>query len=185
MGRAGVRAADVDAVEWALACLRDAGVMPRSVLVLSPAWDAHGTGVSESVAIERVWPGVRTIEADRGRWDLDGAMPDDGLRADVGVICNTFMCSRDPAAWLEHLSAAVPILVMQDLASSRRASDGSHCAVETGDVARYSASSHGVVGESDPGRNVFDVSTCGRSVIDARGYLDDGAMKVVAVLRIG
>ena len=101
----------------------------------------------------------------------------------VGLICNTFMCSRDPLLWLQHISAAVTTLIIQDLAISSR-TDGRDCSIETGDVARYSVTSHGIIGKTDPDLRVFDFSNCGFEVIDAERYDDEGALKFVVVLRL-
>ncbi len=159
------------------------GLAPGRVLVFSPAWDAGGLGVAEDLAIGRVWPDASVVGLDRGAWDLDGPRPAGVPDAGLGVICNTFMCSRDPALWLRHLSAAVPLLVVQDLAVCRRGPGGSHCATDSGDVARYSVSSHGITGATDPGLSVFDLSSAeGWSVRDARPYADGGALKLVAAL---
>lgn len=174
-----MRRSDVSAVRRALGRLPT----PRSVLVFSPAWDAEADGTSERAALDDAWPSAVVHECERGRWDLDGPMPADVPRCDVGIICNTFMCSRDPALWLRHISAAVPLLVVQDLAVSRRTPDR-YLSVETGDVARYSVSTHGIVGRTDPGSEVFDLGSCGYRVLDAEAYGEGDDLSFVALMRL-
>jgi hypothetical protein len=169
---------DVDVLEETLRGI----TAPMSVLILSPAWDAGGLGLSERAVVGRVWPEATVIEVDKGRWDLDGPRPSDVPHVPIGIICNTFMCSHDPAGWLDRLLDAVDLLVVQDLAVCRRGPGGTHCAVETGDVSRYSVSSHGIVGETDPDRRTFDFSSCGHRVLDAHGYDDRGSLKFLAFI---
>lgn len=156
--------------------------VPGSVLVFSPAWDANADGCSEKSALEAVWPGATISECDKGRWNLDNQRPLDIPTCEVGLICNTFMCSHDPGLWLRHISSAVDVLIVQDLAACSRGTVRK-CSVETGDVARYSVSSHGIIGETDFDLSVFDFSTCGRELIDVERYEDDG-LKFVVALRL-
>lgn len=173
-----MRRADVEALRWVLPRLDE----PASVLVFSPAWDAQADGTSEAAVISDVWPRAQVVNCDRGRWDLDRPKPDGVPRCDVGIVCNTFMCSRDPGLWLRNISEAVSTLVIQDLAVCQR-TPTAHCSVETGDVARYSVSSCGIIGETDSDREVFDFSKCAFDLLDADEYVDEGT-KFVAVLRM-
>lgn len=107
------------------------------------------------------------------KWDLN-TPPPAGLRADLVIICNTMLCSPDPMLWLRHISQVAPLVLIQDLACGRRESTRI-TSPTTGDRQRYSVSSHGIIGKTDPDVNpVFDLSTCGADVIDAEGYYEIG-----------
>jgi hypothetical protein len=142
-----------------------------------------GDGIVEAAALSPAWPNAVIRYCYKSGWDLGGPMPPDMEACDVGLICNTFMCSRDPMAWLRHISAVTPVLIVQDLAVSKRGRTR-HCSIETGDVARYSVSSHGIIGQTDQELKVFDFSECGYDLLDAEGYEDGEALKFVAVLAL-
>lgn len=178
-----MRHADLMAVRRAMVGLRDAGHVVSSVLLFSPYYDLETGGLPEHENVSVVWPDARIHGLEKGQWDLDGPMPPGTPTGDVGIICNTFMCSSDPALWLRHLADAVPVLVMQDLASCKR-EDGRSCSIKTGDVARYSISSHGIIGRTDPGLTVFDLAASGYELMHVEGYADIGSSKFVAVMRL-
>lgn len=179
-----MKAADLKAVERALVRMRSSGVDARTVTVFSPYADLAGDGtMTERTAVESVWPRASIQELDRCQWDLDLPAPSEVRQADIGIICNTFMCSSNPTLWFRHLSERVTLLVVQDQAVAMR-ENGRHCSVETGDVMRYSVSSHGILGQTDPGLEVFDLSAAGYELLAAESYEDDGSLKFVAVLRL-
>ncbi len=156
---------------------------PESVLVFSPAWDSENVGLSERAVIDSVWPYTRIHECDKGRWNLNDPMPIDIPTCAMGIICNTFICSPDPSMWLQYISASVPILIMQDIAVSRRETDR-HCSIITGDLSRYSIPSRGIIGKTDPDLQVFDLDACGYEIIDAERYDDGENVSFVAVIRL-
>jgi hypothetical protein len=120
------------------------------------------------------------VSTDRRSWDLDRDDPA-GPAADLVVVCNTMLCSRDPASWLRRLFRASPLVLIQDLAVCHRGRDGLHVDPPTGDVMRYSVSSHGVVGESDPDRGPYDLSIGPGRILDVEAY-GTGCLKFVALL---
>ncbi len=149
-------------------------IEPRSICLLTP-------NSLEEEAVRARWPRASYVTCERGGWDLDSDR-DPGFSVDLVVACNTFLCSSDPAAWLRRIFAVSPLLLLQDLSVARRGI-GRHIDPASGDVMRYSISSHGIIGLSDPGSPVFDLSTYGScDVISVRTYGISPAVKFVAVL---
>lgn len=146
------------------------------VLVLSP-----DTGQREPDGVKRIWPACHVRTCDISQWDL---REEPGVyvprTCGLAIACNTFMCSRDPALWLRNITQVVPQIIIQDLSVCKR-TPSRHCGVDTGDVARYSVSSHGVIGQTDPDLEVFDLSTAGYSILDIEVY--DGKFAVLLDLR--
>lgn len=110
--------------------------------------------------------------------DLDDPV---GPSADLVVASNTFLCSSDPAGWLRRVFRSSPLLLMQDLAVCRRGRGGLHTDPPTGDVMRYSITSHGIIGESDPGAGPYDLSAGPGRILEATRY-GTGCVKFVALL---
>jgi hypothetical protein len=127
-----------------------------------------GTEVDVDI-IKLIWPTAITICANQISWDLMNANPNQ-YNGQLAMACNTFMSSTNPQRWLNNLSiSGFSYLMIQDLSSSRRNS-ALYMAPETGDVQRYSISSHGIIGATDPGYEVFDLSKCGYDIIDVISY---------------
>lgn len=146
---------------------------PRSVLVLSPTREKQ-----EESMVRRVFGDSTEVDSfEEVGWNLDLPIPTE-KRWDMVVACNTFMCANDPSLWLSNISKVANFLAIQDLCVAKRMPDR-HCAVHDRDVARYSVSSHGLLGETDPTLTVFDISKSGYRIVDAGGY---GNLKFVAVL---
>jgi hypothetical protein len=126
---------------------------------------------NEEFAIARAfWPAAEIRRFTQAEWNLDdiGPLPPE----DWGLLmaCNTFMCSRDPMLWIENIRRTHRYLLIQDLSNAQR-QPHRHLSPETGDVARYSVLSHGIVGKTDLGHNVYDISsTYGVRVLDCLGY---------------
>lgn len=152
---------------------RNPRINPHSVIALS------GEGVESDICRELYSVGTRDIGRDE--WDLDDA-PHQSHRAGLGIVCNTFLCSTDPMRWLRNIAMAVPYLVIQDLADARRGGS-KHVDPGSGDYQRYSVSSHGVIGQTDPeAAPVFDLSTSGAIVMDCESYSDGSYVKFAALL---
>lgn len=154
-------------------------------LILRNRWLQPGTVVGpsseddEAAITSDLW-GVKVRRVPQAEWNLDDP-PHEGLRGDLVLVCNTMLCSTDPALWLANIAIAAPLVLIQDLAVARR-EPGRHCAVASGDVARYSISTHGVKGETDPDLKVFDLGTY--DVLDVERYEDRGALKFAAIIRL-
>ncbi len=143
----------------------------RPTHVLSPSGNGAETDLVS--ALYGVVPSCPTW----AMWDMLDPPPA-WCRGDLGLVCNAFMCSTDPVRWLWNLSRAVPLLVVQDLSDASRA-PGRWTAPWRGDVARFSVSSHGVVGATDPdAMPVLDLSdpvaTGGAVVLDCEPYMPTG-----------
>ena len=140
---------------------------------------------NEEVEIAReFWPHAEVRQLSEGQWDLyeEGPLP---LDRDWGILimCNTFLCSRDPKLWLSNISRTHRYVLIQDLAEDERVGDR-HLSPETGDFSRYSGSSHGVMGQTDPGHEVHDISTFGYRIIDclSYGFDNNAGTKFVVIL---
>lgn len=137
----------------------------------------------EQELIEELW-GATMRAVPRSEWDLDFPAPAYLRRFDMVLLCNTFLCSEDPAAWLARLAVVSDTVLIQDLACAPRG-QGRITDRASGDVSRYSVSSHGIIGRTDPEANpVFDFSTSGAGVIAAVPYfhLGDGVGKFAVLL---
>lgn len=162
--------------------MKDRGLNPGNIIMFSGEHE-------ESSALQKAWPDAARTVCNIGHWNLNEPRPSTGPGGDLGVICNTFMMARDPTKWLQHISEAVPLLLVQDLAVARRI-PGRYCG-DDGDCARYSVSSHGVIGKTDPEYQVFDFSTSGYEVLDCEAYGQDlvyeggeTGLKFVVLLRL-
>ena len=173
---------DVSSLEHLIRLHPEIGTMGR-VLVLSPEnGGLSGLGGSEANMIRRIWDGAVVEGLGQAQWDLMEPCPQD-TRWDMVVACNTFMCAVDPGRWLRNIAAVCDFIAIQDLSTSKRNGE-THCDPKTGDVARYSISSHGIIGETDPGLTVFDFSTSGYRVIDAQSYGQWGKFVILLDLRV-
>ena len=119
------------------------------------------------------WPNADHVTVMRDQWDFSSDLVlSNPPQGDLGIICNTFMYSSDPEWWLKQISRSVPILLIQDLAVAFRGKE-TFCGngpEDDGDCARYSISSYGVLGMTDPGLSVFDFSTCGYEILACAPY---------------
>lgn len=148
---------------------------PMTVLLLS------GSDEEERIMRER-WPSVGIVTLSEADWDLRFISNRSFERPTIAVACNTFMCAADPQLWLHNMADCCDWLLIQDLADCKRES-GRHLSPDTGDVMRYSVSSHGVIGRTDEGHTVFDISAAGYHVMDCVPYrIDGGAGLKFAVL---
>lgn len=114
------------------------------------------------------------------------------IKPAVFMLCNTFMYSTDPELWLKNLGKVARYLIIQDLCTATRLTGRITAPFHLGgdgDVQRYSVSSHGVIGRTDPDvRPVFDFSTCGAKVVDCLPYRqrEDGSYgNFVVILDLG
>jgi len=137
----------------------------------------------EKELVWKLWPQALMTDMSEAEWNLYGTHPAAWIGIDLVMVCNTFMCSKDPGLWLDNIAQSSRYVLIQDLAIAKRRQDR-HLAPETGDFARYSVSSHGIMGETDPGHLVYDLSTSGYRVIDCESYrIDDGVgLKFAALL---
>lgn len=148
----------------------------RQALVLSPCGQ-------EQAMLSRLFPGAQVSTRSREQWDLMQESTED-VRWDLAVACNTFMYSTDPSRWLENLATWCRYLAIQDNARSRRMPDR-YCGWGPGgdgDCSRFSVSTHGVLGMTDPGLSVYDFSRCAHPVVDGAPYL--GGMKFAVILKL-
>lgn len=153
-------------------------VAVRSVmrLLLRPERVVILSGSSEECELVRsCWPDTSVTVVNESAWNLDGPIPYQCPGFDLAIACNTFMCARDPGIWLDNIAQVCRYVLIQDQAAVQRRHDR-HLSPETGDVARYSVSSHDVIGKTDDGYEVFDFSLSGYRVIDCERYcIDDRA----------
>jgi hypothetical protein len=162
---------DIPALEALIRLHPEIGEIKRA-LVLCP----DGSEAETQMA-KRIWDGCYVEHLRENDWNFMEPCPRNA-RWDIAIACNTFMCATDPGLWLRNISAVVDFIAIQDLATSRR--EGSrYCGVSTRDVARYSVSCHGIIGETDPELEVFDLSTAGYRVVGAAPYTRG---KFVAIL---
>lgn len=168
-----MRAEDIDAVARVLERVRPD--VKRAIMT-------SGSSEEEGL-LRRMWPHVAISNLSESDWDLDGPHPMALMGIDLVVACNTFMCSRDPGRWLDNLAQTSRLVMIQDLAVAQRRQDR-HLSLETGDVMRYSLTTHGIIGKTDEGHMVFDLSSSGYRVIDCDGYrVDDGrGLKFAALI---
>lgn len=131
--------------------------------------------------VEKFWPGVSTNRMSESQWDLreHGPLASGGMG--LAMACNTFMCAADPDLWLKNIARSHRYLVIQDLAHTQR-QPHRHLSPETGDVARYSVSQYGIIGITDDGYTVYDLSLKSY-VVDCISYtFDNGAGTKFAAL---
>jgi hypothetical protein len=93
------------------------------------------------------------------------------------------MCSRDPALWLKNIASSFGRVLIQDLSIAKRCANR-ECGIDTGDVARYSVSSHGLIGVTDPDLVLFDLSKSGYKIIDFERYDGTGCTNFVVLLNL-
>lgn len=152
--------------------------VPKTAFCLSDA--------GESDLLRHPWPevsiGSTEVNGSNARSDWDLNNPPGKIKADLVMACNTFMCARDPARWLRNIAMAAPYLLVQDLCRARR-NGHLQCSQETHDVARYSFSAQGMIGETDPDLQLFDFSTSGHEVL-AVDFYGGNCVKFVALLRL-
>ncbi len=152
--------------------LRNPWLTPASVIGPS----AEG---QEIELVSEVWR-TMIVPLGEGQWNLDEPAPGHHRGHQVALVCNTFLCSRDPALWLRNIAQVADYLLVQDLSWAPRG-QGRITMPSDGDRQRYSVSSHGVIGRTDEGAQpVFDLSTSGVIVLDCEQYFDGG--KFVALL---
>lgn len=145
--------------------------------------------------IERL-PRADTFTLSRTSWDLSRPYPvKGGSRIGLLVAMNVFSSSSDPKLWLQNIGRKCDKLLIQDGIRAWR-KQASETDPDTGDVMRYSWSSHG---EKARAAVSFDMSFLDSFVDDVVFYDDDPAYiyethkeivvhdcrKFAAIIRIG
>ena len=135
---------------------------PKNVIIFSPS--------SEEVDLVRTFFGIEPLLVGESTWNLNSCK---WMPADLAIACNVFMSSPDPEKWLSNIySGGINKILIQDNVRAKRSPDR-ELGIDTGDIMRYSLSKFGMFGHTDPGHQVFDLSSSKFQVENVIFYKSD------------
>lgn len=84
--------------------------------------------------IKEFFPGAEIIITDQERWNIDDPCP---YNVDLMIVCNVFMCARDPLKWFNNCLHGTNDLVVLDHIQAYRGGSEGETSPSTGDLMRY------------------------------------------------